>query len=170
MWSMEFWRAYINQMAKSRYNFISLWSLHPFPSMARVPGYEDVALDDVWRSRTTGEQEHYRLVGVDFVTERILKNPEVAITMTMDDKIAFWREVMAHGKSRNVDFYVMTWNIFTDATFGQYGITDHSTNKTTIDYFRKSVKAMFVTYQWPRVKTQISRLCGLAKQARRCRA
>lgn len=146
VWSMDFWKEYIDQMATNRYNFISLWNLHPFPSMVRVPGYEKVALDDVWRSRTIGENEHYRLIGVGFVTDEILKNPEIVKKMTMDDKIAFWRKVMAYGKSRNVEFYIMTWNIFTDATFGQYGITDDSSNKTTIDYFRKSVKEMFVTY------------------------
>ncbi len=49
MWNLEFWKEYIDNLARYRYNFISLWSLHPFPSMVRVPGYEDVALDDVQR-------------------------------------------------------------------------------------------------------------------------
>ena len=36
-------------MARHRYNLLSLWSLHPFPSMVRVPEYPDVALADVKR-------------------------------------------------------------------------------------------------------------------------
>ena len=66
--------------------------------------------------------------------------------MTIDDKIAFWRAVMQYGKDRNVDFYVVTWNIFSNGTDGKYGITDDINNETTTDYFRKSVKQMFLTY------------------------
>ena len=89
--------------------------------MVRVPGYEKVALDDV-RSTTQ------------------------TLKMTMDQKIAFWREVMRYGKDRNVDLYVVTWNIFVRGTDGQYGLTDKYDNPTTTDYFRKSVKQMFLTY------------------------
>ncbi|NQT88419.1 carbohydrate-binding family 6 protein, partial [bacterium] len=49
-------------------------------------------------------------------------------------------------KSRNVDFCFVTWNIFTNGTAGKYGITDKAANPTTIDYFRKSVAQMFLTY------------------------
>ena len=121
MWDMAFWKTYIDDLARFRYNYLSLWNLHPFPSMVRVPGYEEVALADV--QSTTG----------------ILK-------MTMDQKIAFWREVMRYGKDRNVDLYVVTWNIFVSGTKGRYGLTDKYDNPTTTDYFRKSVKQMFLTY------------------------
>ncbi len=53
---------------------------------------------------------------------------------------------MAYGKSRNVDFYVVTWNIFDYGTKRQYGITDDIDNPITRDYFRKSVSQMFLTY------------------------
>lgn len=146
MWSFDFWKETIDTLAKSRYNYISLWSLHPFPSLVKVPGYEKVALNDVLRSRTIRENENYSLWGVGIVTPEILKNAEVVREMTIDDKIDFWRKVMTYGKSRNIDFYFITWNIFTDGTFGQYGITDDIENPVTRDYFRKSVKEMFVTY------------------------
>lgn len=54
--------------------------------------------------------------------------------------------VMAYGKSRNVDFYFVVWNIFTDSVFGQFGIAEAFDNEVTRDYFRKSIKEMFVTY------------------------
>ncbi len=47
MWGMNFWKAQIDELARSRYNCLSLWNMHPFPSMVRVPGYEDAALTDV---------------------------------------------------------------------------------------------------------------------------
>jgi hypothetical protein len=53
---------------------------------------------------------------------------------------------MRYGKERNVDFYFVTWNIFVNGTAGKYGITDDIDNATTRDYFRKSVKQMFLTY------------------------
>ncbi len=121
MWDMAFWKAYIDDLARFRYNYVSLWNLHPFPSMVRVPGYEKVALDDVQSTTKT-------------------------LNMTMDEKIAFWREVMRYARDRNVDVYVVTWNIFVHGTDGQYGITDKYDNPVTTDYFRRSVKQMLLTY------------------------
>jgi hypothetical protein len=145
MWSFDFWKEYIDNLARYRYNFISLWSLHPFPSLVKVPEYPDVALEDVQRS-TADFKEYYSLNGLGFDAPEILANPEIVKEMTTGEKIEFWRKVMAYGKSRNIDFYVVTWNIFVYGTGGKYGITDEIGNETTRDYFRKSVKQMFITY------------------------
>jgi len=145
MWSFDFWKEYIDNLARYRYNYISLWSLHPFPSLVRVPDYPDVALDDVQRS-TFEFNEYYSLNGLGFDASEILENFEIIKEITMDEKIKFWKKVMDYGKSRNVDFYVVTWNIFVNGTGGKYGITDKISNETTRDYFSKSVKQMFVTY------------------------
>jgi hypothetical protein len=145
MWSFEFWKACIDNLARYRYNYISLWSLHPFPSMVKVPGYEDVALADVQRS-TVDWEEYYNGNGVGFDAPEILENPEIIKKISIDEKIDLWKKVMAYGKSRNVDFYVITWNIFVNGTDGKYGITDDIENEITRDYFRKSVKQMFVSY------------------------
>ena len=127
MWDLDFWKAYIDDLARFRYNYLSLWNLHPFPSMVRVPGYEKIALDDVQSVTKT-------------------------LKMTLDEKTAFWREVMRYAKDRNVDVYVVTWNIFIPGedgihgTKGPYGLTHKFDNPVTTDYFRKSVKQMFLTY------------------------
>jgi len=145
MWSFAFWKAYIDALARYRFNYISCWNLHPFPSLVRVPEYPDVALADVQRS-TVQWKEHYNLEGTGFDAPEILNNVEVLKRMTMDDKIAFWRKVMGYGKSRNIDFYFITWNIFINGTDGKYGIADAVDNSITRDYFRKSVKQMFLSY------------------------
>ncbi len=145
MWDFDFWKNYIDSLARYRYNFISLWSLHPFPSLVKVPDYPDIALDDVKRS-TVEWKEHYDLQGTGFDAPEILNNTETLKKMTIEDKIAFWRKVMRYGKDRNVDFYFVTWNIFVNGTEGKYGITDEIDNPTTTDYFRKSVEQMFLTY------------------------
>ena len=145
MWSLDFWKEYIDHLARYRYNFVSLWSLHPFPSMVKVPEYPDVALDDVKRS-TVQWNEYYAGNGTEFDSPEILGNLETLKKMTIEEKIAFWREVMRYAKDRNVVFYVVTWNIFVNGTEGKYGITESIKNQTTIDYFRKSVRQMFLTY------------------------
>jgi hypothetical protein len=50
MWSMDFWREFLDEMARDRYDLLSLWNLHPFPSLVKVPDYPDVALNDVMRT------------------------------------------------------------------------------------------------------------------------
>jgi len=145
MWDFEFWKEYIDNLARYRYNLISLWNMHPFPSMVKVPEYPDVALNDVRRS-TGAWKENYSLNGWGFDAPEIMKSYEVIKKMTIDEKIDFWRKVMAYGKQRNVRFYVVTWNIFVYGVDGKYGITDKLENPVTTDYFRQSVKQMLLTY------------------------
>ena len=145
MWNFDFWKNYIDSLASHRYNFVSLWNLHPFPSLVKVPDYPDVALDDVQRS-TVEWKEYYSGTGTGFDAPEIINNVEILKRMTIEEKIAFWQKVMRYGKERNVDFYFVTWNTFVYGTGGKYGITDSVDNETTIDYFRKSVKQMFLTY------------------------
>lgn len=145
MWDMNFWTEYLDHLARHRYNYVSLWSLHPFPSLVKVPGYEDVALADVHRS-TANWEEYYHLHATGLDAPELLTNPEIVKQISIEEKIEFWRKVMAYGKSRNIDFHLITWNIFTNGTEGKYGITDAIDNEVTKDYFRKSVTQCFLTY------------------------
>lgn len=145
MWNMEFWKEYIDTLAQYRYNFISCWNLHPFPSLVKVPDYPEIALNDVKKSNGPFK-ENYTLQGKDFDAPEIMNNLVTVKSMSIDEKVKFWRDVMRYGKERNVDFYFVTWNIFTYGIEGKYGITDDISNETTRDYFRKSIKQMFLTY------------------------
>jgi len=145
VWDFDFWRAYFDQLARDRYNFVSLWNLHPFPSMVKVPEFPDVALDDVWRS-TAKLDEDYPTRATDIVTPAMLASHEVVRKLTMAQKIEFWRRVMQYAHDRNIAVYVVTWNIYTYGVGGRYGITDALDNPKTVDYFRASVREMFRTY------------------------
>jgi hypothetical protein len=145
VWDFEFWREYLDALARHRYNYVSLWNLHPFPSLVRVPEYPDVALADVQRS-TIRFAEHYSTRTEDIVTPAMLAQVETVRRLTIDEKIAFWRRVMAYARDRNIDFYIVTWNTYTYGTGGKYGITEELTNPVTVDYFRRSVAALFRTY------------------------
>jgi hypothetical protein len=145
MWDLDFWREYIDHLARHRYNFVSLWSLHPFPSLVKVSEYPDIALADVKRS-TSIERRRYELSARGFDAPEIMRELETVKVMSIDEKIAHWRRVMAYGKARNVRFYLVTWNIYPYGVDGRYGITADFRNQTTIDYYRASVRQVFLTY------------------------
>lgn len=145
VWDFDFWREFLDTLARHRYNYVSLWNLHPFPSLVRVPEYPDIALDDVQRS-TIQFAEHYSTRTDDVVTPAMLAQVETVKKLTIDGKIDFWRRVMAYAQDRNIAFYLITWNTYTYGTGGKYGITDDLKNPVTTDYFRKSVAQLFRTY------------------------
>jgi hypothetical protein len=143
MWETNFWAGMLDNMARHRMNLLSLWSLHPFASMVRVPEYPNVALADV--KRKAGPMWDATLSGLNMYD----KSWELTTLkkMTIEEKIAFWRWVMQYAKDRGIECYVMTWNIFVHGTESSgYGITDSPTNEVTKDYFRKSVRALCNTY------------------------
>lgn len=145
MWSMAFWRELLDQMARHRYNVLSLWNLHPFPSIVKVAEYPEVALKDVLRTRVKLD-DSYSHSGHDMFRPELMRDTEVVRRMSIDEKIAFWREVMHYARDRGIDVYWFTWNIFTFGAAGKHGITQDQTNPVTIDYFRKSVRETVLTY------------------------
>jgi hypothetical protein len=145
MWSMDFWREMLDEMARQRFNVLTLWNLHPFPSMVKVPEYPDVALADVMRT-TVKFDSTYSLSGTDMVRPAHLASLETLRKMTIEEKAGFWREVMQYAHDRGIEVYLFTWNIFVWGADGKYGITPDQSNPTTIDYFRKSVRETLLTY------------------------
>jgi len=133
MWSMDFWTRFLDEMARHRYNVLSLWSLSPFPSLVRVPEYPKTALADV-------QGRVYNPTNSTWSTVTLK-------TLTMDDKIAFWRRVMQYARDRGVDVYVFTWNIFEYGTKDSgYGLTSTSTDAKTKDWVRRATRTLFDTY------------------------
>lgn len=145
MWSLDFWREFLDEMARDRFNVLTLWNLHPFPSMVKVPEYPDVALADVMRTTVTFDSS-YSLSAKDMVRPAHLAHLETLKKMTIEEKIAFWRQVMQYAHDRGIEVYLFTWNIFVWGAEGKYGITVDQSNPTTIDYFRKSVRETLLTY------------------------
>ncbi|WP_414661172.1 beta-N-acetylhexosaminidase family protein [Horticoccus sp. 23ND18S-11] len=145
MWERDFWTRFLDGMARNRYNVLSLWSLHPFPSLVKVPEFPEVALHDVWRTRATLD-DTFHFHGTDMVRPAMLANHEVVKRITIDEKIAFWRWVMQQAADRGIRVYVFTWNVFTFGAAGKHGITDDLNNPITKHYFRASVREMVKTY------------------------
>ena len=144
-WEKSFWTTYLDEMAKHRYNVLSLWSLHPFPSLVKIPEFPEVALNDVWRTKEKFD-DGYSHNGINYVRPHLLKNVEVVKKITIDEKIAFWRDVMQMAYDRGIEVYLFTWNIFTNGAEGKHGITNRQNNDTTIQYFRAAVRETVQTY------------------------
>jgi len=145
MWSLDFWREFLDELARHRFNVLSLWNLHPFPSLVQVPEFPDVALDDVLRTRVPMD-DTYSHSGSDMFRPELLQNTEVVRKMTIGQKVQFWRDVMQHARDRGIEVYWFTWNLFTWGAEGRHGITPDQTNPRTIEYFRASIREMVLTY------------------------
>lgn len=145
MWERGFWTAFLDAMARHRYNVLSLWSLHPFPSLVKVPEFPKVALDDVWRTRAKLD-DTFSFAGNDMVRPAMLADHEVVKRLTIDKKIEFWRWVMQQAADRGIQVYFFTWNVFTFGADGKHGITSDLGNEITKKYFRASVREMVKTY------------------------
>ncbi len=126
VWDLSFWTTWFDEMARHRYNVVSVWNNHPFTSMVKLADYPDVAIQNV--------------TGYDGFSK----------PLSIDEKIAFWRKVMAYAKTRGFDYYLVNWNVWTDGATGKYGITDDrekaTTDRATITYMRKCMTALLETY------------------------
>lgn len=146
IWTREFWSEYFDELARHRYNAISLWNLHPFPSMVKVPEFPDVALDDVWRGTRPLDTIPLQHSGRSAVSPEGLAQHQVVKKISIDEKIAFWRDVMQMAANRGIRVYIVTWNVFTWGAQGKYGIDNRMVNPITRAYLRASVRSLLETY------------------------
>jgi hypothetical protein len=146
MWDFEFWREFLDDMARCRYNTLTLWNPHPFPSMVRVPEYPDLALEDVCVTTIKPSWKHGSIGEHMGVSQAVLENLRVVKKMSVDDKTAFWRRIMRHAKDRGIDVYFITWNVLTNSATGKHGITNDQDNPATIAYLRACVREFILAY------------------------
>lgn len=154
VWEMDFWKQQFDEMARNRYNVITLWTLNPFPSIVKVPEFPKIALNDVWRTKAKITIVHES--GGGSVTPEMLNNYEVVKKITIDEKIKFWKDVMEYAHNRGIEVYFFIWHVFTYGAEGKYGIDivedrkrgieKRQNNDTTIAYFRSAIREMVLTY------------------------
>jgi Putative Ig domain len=131
VWDMNFWTTWFDEMARHRYNALSLWSNHPFTSLMETPGYEYMTINGV-----------KGFVSGSYDTEVQINN------WTIAQKMKFWQDVMKYGHERGFDIYLMTWNIFlrselNKVEMGKKGLTEEIWNQNTKNYIRKATKTLF---------------------------
>jgi hypothetical protein len=149
MYDMAFWEAYLDDLARYRYNVLSLWTTHPYPSIVKLAVYPEVALDDVYRVSDGVFRPHHRnrLQDVDLDAPGTLT---LVKKISMEEKIAHWQRVFQHAEDRGIEIYLFHWNVMTFGATGKHGITPEQTNPVTVDYLRQSVRQALLTY--PQIK------------------
>ncbi len=144
MWDFEFWRNFIDTMARNRYNVLSLWTTNPYPGMVKLPKYPGVNFDDVGRvtqpvtPKTDNHWQHFDVM--DPANYRIIKE------ISLDEKIDYWTRVFNYAKDRGIEIYMFHWNIFLWNAVGKYGITYDQDNLKTIEYMRYVIGEFLKTY------------------------
>ncbi len=165
MWDWQFWEQFLDTMAVNRYNVLTFWNPHPFPSMIKLDDYPDVALDDVKATTLSPTGVENEWGDPQLVTTNVMANLETVKTITIDEKIAFWQRVMRRARDRGIDVYWITWNIcpnsvalpvepfyktfginLADEAPGKHGVTHQIDNPITVDYHRQAVKTFLLTY------------------------
>jgi hypothetical protein len=132
-WDYSFWERWIDEQARNRYNVLTVWNHNPFPALVTVPGFEDSTLPYIEGSpqSTDGFKEDKSL--------------------TIENRILFWKKVMKHAKDRGFDFYFFNWNIVPEHinTFDKYkdGMTRGDlTDDLTKNYLNSAIKKLLETY------------------------
>ena len=145
VWEMDFWHEYLDNLARNRMNVVQVWTVNSFASMVKVDGYEDIALNDVWRTKVPLDNSFKGDLS-NAIRPEDWENYEVVKAMTIEEKIEFWQEVMAYAKDRGIDFLFLFRHLYTYAEDGKYGITHDPHNPVLKDYLGKSMKAFVETY------------------------
>ena len=128
VWDMDFWKTWFDEMARHRYNVLSLWNPHPFTSMLNM-------------------EDEYPGIAIQGVTGFDKDGKETQINdWSIDKKIAFWQEVMKYGHERGFRTYVFTWNIFLSTAEDKHGIGQGPDNKITRAYLNLCSRRLFETY------------------------
>lgn len=128
VWDLDFWTAWFDEMARHRFNALSLWSPHPFTSMLNMEDeYPGIAIEGVR--------------GFD-IDGNIVQVNRFSIT----EKIAFWQTVMKKGRDRGIAVYVINWNVFLSSAEGKHGLTPSSDNPLTSVYLKKCIRLFLETY------------------------
>ncbi|TYA78756.1 beta-N-acetylhexosaminidase family protein [Seonamhaeicola marinus] len=167
VWEWDFWKNYLDQMAVNRYNVLSLWNPHPFPSLIQLKDYPEVALDDIYTTSYTPNGLENEMGDPGLVSSVVFDNLKLVKKQSIEEKIAFWQKVMAYAHNRGIDIYWVNWNIcpnsvatpvdpmyktyrinMTDEKPGKHGITHQMDNPITIAYHRAAVKEFLKTYPY----------------------
>jgi len=144
MWEWDFWKAFLDNMIRNRYNVLTLWVTHPYPGIVKLPKYPEANYDDVCQLREPVDQKGDRHWDKLDVFDPI--NTVVVKKISLDEKIAFWKKVFNYAEDHGIDIHVIHWNIYTFGAEGKYGITDSGKNEKTIAYIRYCIAEFLKTY------------------------
>ncbi|MHC4559040.1 MAG: hypothetical protein ACYS80_17255 [Planctomycetota bacterium] len=144
MWEFDFWKEFLDTLARNRYNVLTLWTKHPYPGLVKLHEYPEIGYDDVCVLKdevTTKTNRQWD--GMDMYDK---DNFRVVKKLSLDEKIAFWKKVFQLAEDRGIETYIFHWNIFTFGARGRHGINDRPDNEKTIEYVRYCIGEFLKTY------------------------
>lgn len=145
MWDFEFWKEYLDDLARYRYNMVSLWAAHPFPTMIKLKEYPDIAMDDVYFSKK-GSLSTTHLDAAVRLGDGTNNGVGLGKKISIDEKIKYWQKVFQYAQSRGIEIMMVHWNVHLHGAAGKYGITNEQDNPATTKYLRACVREMLLTY------------------------
>ncbi len=145
MWDFEFWREYLDDLARYRYNLVSLWAAHPFPNMIKLEDYPDIAMDDVYYSKA-GSLSTTHLDAAVSLEDDTQGNLGLGKKISIEEKTKYWQRVFQYAADRGIEIMMVYWNVHMHGAAGKYGITNAQDNPITIEYIRACVREMLLTY------------------------
>jgi len=144
MWDFDFWKEFLDTLARNRYNVLTLWTKHPYPGLVKLDKYPGIGYDDVCVLKdevTTRTNRQWD--GIDMYDG---DNFRVVKKISLDEKIAFWKKVFQLAEDRGIEVYIFHWNIFTFGAKEKHGINDRPDNEKTIEYMRYCIGEFLKTY------------------------
>lgn len=144
MWEFDYWREFLDTLARNRYNVLTLWTCHPYPGIVKLPKYPEIGYDDVCVLKD----------GVDLKSDRHFddldiydpSNFRVVKRISLDEKIAFWTRVFDYAEDRGIEIIVFHWNAYAFGAKGRHGITDDMNNPKFVEYLRHAIGEFLKTY------------------------
>lgn len=146
VWDIQFWKDYLDDMALNRYNQLTLWNPQPFTSLLKLDAFPGLALENVYVTDALLTEKVMVWGEPGGVSKLVTDNLRLVKKMSIDEKIAFWREMMAYAKRRGIDVYFITWSIYTNGIYAKHGIDDAIDNPKTLAFFREAAKELVLTY------------------------
>ncbi len=144
MWDFEFWRHFLDTMARNRYNVLSLWTTNPYGGIVELPKYPGVNFDDVARiTQPVGPETDNHFQHLDVFDPA---NYEIIREITLEEKIDYWTRVFDYAEHRGIEIYIFHWNIFLWNAVGKFGITYDQDNLKSIEYLRYCIAQFLKTY------------------------
>lgn len=144
MWDWVFWKAFLDNMIRNRYNVLTLWVNHPYPTLVKLEKYPGINYDDVYAPKVEFDMNADRHGDTtDFLDPEGMR---LVKEISIDGKIAFWQRVFNYAEDHRIDIHVFHWNIYTFGAEGKHDITDSGTNEKTIAYFRYCIAQLLKTY------------------------
>lgn len=144
MWDFKFWQAFLDTMARNRYNVLTLWTTHPYPGWVKLDRYPGIGYNDVCvlkQEVDVKSDRHWDKMDVyDPALFKVVKK------ISLEGKIAFWNRVFDLAEARGIEIYIFHWNIYTFGAKGRHGIDDMPDNPKTIEYMRYCIYEFLKTY------------------------